>query len=249
MKLEYAVLLKISSDRVNGFTLSELTDSFTESKLKIASALGELELLGFVRGLWVINSNKRWVRRYYSVGEGTPDFVKLLNSYKQKHGSTKDPIDSVGLEPSSKQKEQRIQDMETKIVALESRIKIADCKLYTSYFFYRNLLIRIDKAKDGAETLHVLAEWIKESGELYKDFEKYLGNINTLKAIKNDWSYIPTLTELEDFYNGVCSRCHGEGKIQIGWRDGYTAEDNQSRPEDFDTCPECEGTGHKQNVE
>ena len=86
MKFIYDVLLKIASDRVNGFTLSELTPSFTESKLKIASALGELELLCFIRGLWVINSDNRWERRYYSVGEGTPDFVKLLNSYKQKYG-------------------------------------------------------------------------------------------------------------------------------------------------------------------
>jgi len=245
MKLEYAVLLKISSDRVNGFTLSELTDSFTESKLKIASALGELELLGFVRGLWVINSNKRWVRRYYSVGEGTPDFVKLLNTYKQKYGSTKDPIDSVGLELSSKQKEQRIQDIETKIVALESRIKIADCKLYTSYFFYRNLLMRIDKSKDGAETLRVLAKWIAESGEIYMDIEEYLGNKNSLKAVNNDWSYIPTLTELEDFYNGVCSRCHGEGKILLEWRDGITLEDSRPLPDNFVSCPDCNGTGCK----
>jgi hypothetical protein len=119
----------------------------------------------------------------------------------------------------------------------------AEQKLYASYFFYRNLLMRVDEAKDDADILRVLAEWIKESGELYKDVENYLGNKNALKAVKNDWSYIPTLTELEDFYNGVCSRCHGEGKIQVGWRDGSTPEDNQSRPEDFDVCPKCEGTG------
>jgi hypothetical protein len=103
--------------------------------------------------------------------------------------------------------------------------------------------MRIDKSKDGAETLRGLGEWIKECGELYIEIEEYLSNKSILKAVKNDWSYIPTLSELEDFYNGVCSRCHGEGKIQIGYRDGSIPENNQSRPEDYDICPKCMGTG------
>ena len=246
MKFVYDVLLKMALDRDNGFTLSELISSFSATKPEIASAVGELKLLGFVRGSWFRREDNRWERRYYVIDD-VPNFLNFLNLYKQKYGSTKDPIDSVGLDPSSKQKEQRIQDIETKIADLQSRVKIADCKIYTSYFFYRNLLMRVDKAKDGAETLHVLAEWIKESGELYKDFEEYLGNKNTLKAVKNDWSYIPTLSELEDFYNGVCSRCHGEGKIQIEWLDGSTPEDDQPHPENFSICPECKGTG-KANI-
>jgi hypothetical protein len=238
----YEVLLKIASDRMYGYSLSELCTFFSETKLEVASAMGELELIGAVRGLWIKNKDNRYERRYFTENP-TPSFDDIIKKYKQRYGSTKYPIDSVGLEPSSKQKEQRIQEIETKIADLQSRVKIADCKIYTSYFFYRNLLMRVDKAKDGAETLHVLAEWIKESGELYKDFEEYLGSKNTLKAVKNDWSYIPTLTELEDFYNGVCSNCHGKGKIQLKYREGITLEDSRPLPDNVVSCPECKGTG------
>jgi hypothetical protein len=94
MKFEYDVLLKINTDKENGFTLSKLALEFpTQPKQHIAKALGELEILGMIRGNWVQNkdNDNRWERRYVIAGEGTPDFLKYILEYKEKtFGQTKD---------------------------------------------------------------------------------------------------------------------------------------------------------------
>ena len=74
----YEVLLKINTDRVNGFTLSSLANEFPEhDKKEVAKALGELELTGAVRGQWYLNTYKRWERRYY-IGNDPPDLSRRI---------------------------------------------------------------------------------------------------------------------------------------------------------------------------
>ena len=86
IKFEYEVLLKIATDKVNGFTLSDLANAFPDNtKNDVAKNIGELEILGMIRGDWVQNkdNNNRWEMRYFIAGEGTPDFLKTVLEYKE----------------------------------------------------------------------------------------------------------------------------------------------------------------------
>ena len=84
MKLEYEVLLKINTYKETGLTFHELCDIFSKNtKLEVAKAVGEMEMIGATRGFWIMNKDRRWERRYFVTDEGTPDFIKTLLENKE----------------------------------------------------------------------------------------------------------------------------------------------------------------------
>lgn len=83
MELKYEVLLKVDSNKVNGFSLLELIQAFPNmTSPKIDSAIDEMEFIGVFKYEWVLNKNHQWEKRWFTTGEGTLDFIKFLKENK-----------------------------------------------------------------------------------------------------------------------------------------------------------------------